>query len=299
MMTPEAHLSFVGMTTIDIVQIADDLPEPNRKGWARHAYLDVGGPAANAAITASILGSPGLLHSAFGRGPVGELVNGLIDRRGVARVDYGEDPAVPVSSIWVAAGDRTLLSTAASFSGPRPVDVDLRGAAGVLFDGFYPDLARAAVRAAAEEDAPVVLDCGSWRAAFVDLLPLASVAIVSEEFQVPDRPAVSPDEVIATLLDRYPLRLVAVSRGGDPIVWATRTASGLIAVPQITAVDTLGAGDVLHGAFMHFSFREGLDDLTALEKAAAVAARSCEHFGTRAGVEAWAAEGGDESPGSE
>jgi len=289
-MTRDQHLSFVGMTTIDIVQIADDLPEPNRKGWASHAYLDVGGPAANAAITASILGSPVSLHSAFGRGPLGDLVTALIERREVSRTGYGDDPAVPVSSVWVAEGDRTLMSTAASFHGPQPDSVDLRGAAAVLFDGFYPDLARAAAQAAAEQDVPVVLDCGSWRDVFVDLLPLASVAILSQEFRQPDGFAESPESVIAALLDQYPLRLVAVSCGGDPIVWATRAASGQLAVPQVTAVDTLGAGDVLHGAFMHFAFDEGIDDLTALEQAAAVAANSCEHFGTRAGVEAWANE---------
>jgi hypothetical protein len=35
MMSSGRHLSLVEMTTIDIVQIADDLPEPNRKGGAR------------------------------------------------------------------------------------------------------------------------------------------------------------------------------------------------------------------------------------------------------------------------
>ena len=85
MMTPDRDISFVGMTTIDIVQIADELPEPNRKGWAREAYLDVGGPAANAAITASVLGSRVALHSAFGEGPMGDLVGGLIDRHEVSR----------------------------------------------------------------------------------------------------------------------------------------------------------------------------------------------------------------------
>lgn len=290
MMTPDHDISFVGMTTIDIVQIADELPEPNRKGWARYAYLDVGGPAANAAITASILGSPVTLHSAFGGGPMGGLVSGLVDRHGVSRISYGDNPDVPVSSIWVAEGDRTLLSTAASFEGPRPDGVDLDGAAAVLFDGFYPQLARVAARSAAELDVPVILDCGSWREAFVDLLPLASVAIVSAEFQLPDLPAASPDEVIAALLERYSVRFVAVSRGGDSIAWGTRTDAGQLSVPRATAVDTLGAGDVLHGAFMHFAFQRGLEDLDALERAAAVASRSCQHFGTRAGVVAWAAE---------
>jgi sugar/nucleoside kinase (ribokinase family) len=279
-------IHFVGMTTIDIVQVADELPEPNRKGRARHAYMDVGGPAANAAITASILGSPVSLHSAFGEGAMGGLVDGLFAPFEVARFGYGDQAGVPVSSIWVAevTGDRTLLSTAASFLGPQPDLFDLSEARAVLFDGFYPDLARVAARAAADRETPIVLDCGTWREVFADLLPLASVAIVSEQFELPDRPAASSEEVVAVLLDKYPLRLVAVSRGGDSIVWATPAGAGELRVPPVTVVDTLGAGDVLHGAFMHFAYRQGLDYLDALEKAAEVASSSCEHFGTRAGV---------------
>ena len=295
MTSSDRHLSFVGITTIDIVQIADEVPEPNQKGWAHHAYLDVGGPAANAAITASVLGSRVSLHSVFGTGLLGDLVSGLIDRHGVRRVRYGDDLDVPVSSIWVAAasGDRTLLSTAASFEGPQPDRGDLGDAAAVLFDGFYPALARSAARAAAERKIPVVLDCGTWREVFVALLPLASVAIVSQQFGFPDRPAATPEEIIARLIDEYQVRFAAMSRGGDSVVWATRADSGRLAVPQVAAVDTLGAGDVLHGAFMHFAFHRGLDDVAALDRAVEVAARSCEHFGTRAGVVAWVGKDSD------
>lgn len=285
-------LAFVGTTTIDIVQVTDELPAPDRKGWARHAYLDVGGPAANAAITASMLGSTVRLHSAFGDGRLGILVTGLFEPYKVARVGHGDQPDVPVSSIWVAeeTGDRTLLSTAASFAGPRPDTVDLGDAVAVLLDGFYADLAIAGAEAAAARKVPIVLDCGSWRDSFSDLLPLASVAIVSEQFELPDRPSAPPAETVADLLDRYPIRLAAVTRGGHSIVWATPTEKGTIRVPKVTAIDTLGAGDVLHGAFMHLAFDKGLDDLSALEGAAGVAARSCEYYGTRAGVEQWAAE---------
>lgn len=290
-MTAGPSLHFVGMTTIDMVQVADVFPEPDRKGWARHAYLDVGGPAANAAITASILGSPASLHSTFGEGAMGGLVEGLFAPYDLARVGYGDSGGVPVSSIWVAeaTGDRTLLSTAASFDGPKPDYVDLDQAGAVLFDGFYPDLARVAVQAAAEREIPVVLDCGAWREVFLDLLPMASVAIISEQFELPGRPAASSEEVVAALLGNYPLRLVAVSRGAGSIIWATPAGAGQLPVLPVSAVDTLGAGDVLHGAFMHFAYWEGLDDLTALERAAVVATRSCEHFGTRAGVAAWVA----------
>jgi sugar/nucleoside kinase (ribokinase family) len=284
-------VAFVGMTTIDIVQVADELPQRDQKGSAQHAYVDVGGPAANAAITAAILGSHAILHSAFGAGSMGALVDGLFGPFSVRRVRHEDREDLPVSSIWVAraTGERTLLSTAGAFAGPSTGHVDLNDARAVLLDGFYPELARIAARTATERGIPIVLDCGSWRPVFDDLLPLASVAIASAQFQLPGSAFGTPEEVTAGLIDRFSLDLAAVSRGGASIVWATPPDRGELPVLQLEVLDTLGAGDVLHGAFMHFAYSEGLEVRAALESAAVVASESCRYHGTRAGVAAWAA----------
>ena len=52
-----------------------------------------------------------------------------------------------------------------------------------------------------------------------------------------------------------------------------------IPVPEINAVDTLGAGDVLHGAFCYY-LTEGLTRKEALNSASLIASRSCCYFGT-------------------
>lgn len=282
-------LAFAGMTTIDIVQVADQFPQRDQKGWAQHAYIDVGGPAANAAITASILGSDSVLHSAFGAGSMGALVDSLFEPFSTHRVRYDDREDLPISSIWVSTttSERTLLSTAAAFTGPGADDIHLDDVQAILLDGFYPDLARIAARTAAERGIPIVLDCGTWREVFDELLPLASVAIASAQFELPGSAASTPEEVTAGLIGRYSLDLAAVSRGGEPILWATRTDSGELPVPQVEAVDTLGAGDVLHGAFMHFAHSQSFDPVAALELAADVASVSCCQFGTRAGVADW------------
>jgi sugar/nucleoside kinase (ribokinase family) len=55
--------------------------------------------------------------------------------------------------------------------------------------------------------------------------------------------------------------------------------TGTINVPTIEAVDTLGAGDIFHGAFCHYILQETFTD--ALKQAANIAANSCQFFGTR------------------
>jgi sugar/nucleoside kinase (ribokinase family) len=78
----------------------------------------------------------------------------------------------------------------------------------------------------------------------------------------------------------------AVSRGARPIEWAGPEGGGTVHVPAVRVADTLGAGDVLHGALTHHLAAQR--ELTsygfgeALRAAAAVAARACASFGTRA-----------------
>jgi sugar/nucleoside kinase (ribokinase family) len=52
----------------------------------------------------------------------------------------------------------------------------------------------------------------------------------------------------------------------------------------VLPVDTLGAGDIFHGAFCHYLL-ECNDFLLSLERAGEVASLSCTSLGTRAWIE--------------
>jgi sugar/nucleoside kinase (ribokinase family) len=73
---------------------------------------------------------------------------------------------------------------------------------------------------------------------------------------------------------------MAVTNGPGPIRWRTAEASGEITPPVVNAIDTLGAGDIFHGAFCH-AFAIGQDFPASLAAAAEVAARSCARWGPR------------------
>lgn len=70
------------------------------------------------------------------------------------------------------------------------------------------------------------------------------------------------------------------------MLWAGPDGGGAVEVPAVRVADTLGAGDVLHGALAHRLATAG--PLTserfteALRAAAVVASRACASFGTRA-----------------
>jgi sugar/nucleoside kinase (ribokinase family) len=109
---------------------------------------------------------------------------------------------------------------------------------------------------------------------------MVDVAICSAAFAPPGAgPDAGPDAVLDALLAAG-VRHAAISRGAQTIVHADENRRGHIDVPQIPAVDTLGAGDILHGAFCHFYRVHRIFDV-ALTQAAAVAAESCRYFGPR------------------
>ena len=264
---------FVGLATVDVVQLVDRVPAGNEKITARESWLASGGPAAVAAITFAALGGRARLWTALGRAPAARLAAADLAAAGVEVIDVappGFELAVSTVFVTAATGERAVVSGSAhtpafgKIAGP-----DLTGIDVVLVDGHHAALARSA--ALASHGVPVVVDAGSHKPVFDEILAFTTDVICSADY-------VHPDWLGArTLLSRGP-KLVAVSHGGQALHWWTAAASGSIEPGTVTAVDTTGAGDVLHGAYCH-GLAAGLDRVDALGSAVAVATERVRHLG--------------------
>jgi len=275
---------FGGLTTYDVAYFVDELPARGRKGTASASYIDVGGPGANAAVAAAILGSGAEVHSVFGGGHFAEQVKGFLAEYGVGVMDHGPEIDLPVASVWVDGnGERTILSTDNKRSQVRanPGLIDMRDVAAVLLDGHYPKLQVALAQAAVAAGVPIVLDCGRWRPVFSRLLPVATDVIMTATFRPPGLEEAGDNEAVMAMRQEYGPDVCAVSRGGEPILVAIDGGVIEIPVPDVEVVDTTGAGDVLHGAYMHFRYTERRGAVAALSESAIVASRSCRSFGAR------------------
>ncbi|MEV0296220.1 PfkB family carbohydrate kinase [Nocardia sp. NPDC050710] len=277
---------FVGLSTLDIAYSVDTYPHEDTKTQARDQFLGAGGPAANAAVACAILsGESPLFITALGRHRLADIVRRDLDDHNVRVVDTTPDRAdePPVSSIVVARQSQSR--TIVSLDGSRitavfdaALDVHVHGRANLLIDGHYPDLALGIVDSARRAGVPVVLDAGRWKPVHDQLLPLVDIVICSEAFRPP---GFAGDDV--QLLDYIRARgpeHAAITRGPDPVLYSTGSRSGSIAVAAVDAIDTLGAGDILHGAFCHYH-AIGHGFIGSLERASAVATLSCRSFGTR------------------
>lgn len=281
---------FVGLCTLDVIQLVDQVPGPNEKLTARQQVVAAGGPAANAAVAFSHLGGAARLLTAVGSHPLGLGIMADLHGLGVAVTDLAADSAEPpaVSSVLVTAssGERAVASTNAAghqLAPPDDLDVTVAACDIVEFDGHHMDLAVTAALAARAAGRPTVLDGGSWKAGTRDLLPLIDVAVCSADFRAPG--ADNPTDTLRFLRD-HGVGWAAVTRGAEPVVWAGPDGGGTVDVPAVRVADTLGAGDVLHGALAHhLAVRGRLTSagfVEALSDAATVASRACASFGTRA-----------------
>lgn len=281
------RLVCVGLTTLDLLQLADELPSTGHKATATASRFDVGGPAGNAAITASLLGGGVTLVTVLGFGQLPEYARTILERHRVTVVDCAPAASLPVASVWVDAGsgERTILAE-------NNADLEVvRGqepllppdTAAVLLDGHYPGLAVAAATEARDKGIPIMVDCGRWRPVFADLLPGAADIIMCADFRPPGIGAGSDAALVAAIAEKWGPAMCAMTRGSEPILVAEAGTMLELAVPQVEVVDTTGAGDVLHGAYLYYRYGAGVKGLAALESAAGVASRACQRLGARVG----------------
>ncbi|WP_062079136.1 PfkB family carbohydrate kinase [Demequina globuliformis] len=281
-----------GLTTVDVAHLVDHVPSSNVKVASQDFFLAAGGPATNGAVAAAACGSRARLVTALPSHPLSDLIRADLADCGVdLHVADGSPTGPPLTAaimVTRATGERAVVSpTTAAVDVPHtPDNFDasalVHGATAVLIDGYHRHLAVPIAQAAREAGIPVVLDAGSHKPYTDDLLAVTDVAVVSDDFTFPG--GGSPEATLAALVERG-VKAAVVTRGGGPMLVQVGTHVTEVPVAPVEVVDTLGAGDVLHGALAHRLAAWGLDldRLPAdLEWASRVVAVSLRTFGTRA-----------------
>jgi len=274
---------FVGLSTVDVVYRVDEFPRANSKIAARSQEIFAGGPATNASIAFSCLGGSSTLVATVGKHLMASAILDEIRRYSIHLIDLNPDFDQPpaVSSVCVnGAGERNVVSANALRIGAPLAQIDealLGEASVVLVDGHTMQAAMAWSRAARERGIPAVLDGGSWKAGTDELLQCIDTAICSADFLPP---GCRSEEDTIEYLHNCGTAQIAITKGASPIRFVSGASSGLVPVPQVDAVDTMGAGDIFHGAYCYYA-AIGCGFEKALKEAARVAAESCRFHGTR------------------
>lgn len=244
----------VGLATVDVVQRVTELPAPGDKVQSTAVELAAGGPAANAAVTVAALGGSAVLVTVLGSHPLAALAREDLTGHGVRLLDMRPERALPptVSAVAVRErdGERVVVShnAAGVDIGTMPAWPELLdGVDALLVDGHHPELAVAAARAARGRRIPVVLDAGSDKPVLATLLPLVDVCACSATFRLGRATARATERAVH---DRG-VPVVVRTSGAGPVRWSAGERGGEVRPPSVRARDTLGAGDVWHGALAY------------------------------------------------
>jgi sulfofructose kinase len=277
-----------GVAVLDFVLSVDAMPRRAEKYRARDAAIIGGGCAANAAVAIARLGGTARLSARVGADPVGDMIVSELVAEGVdcSLVERFEGRRSSFSSVLVDAQgerqivnfrDETLSFEAGWLEDAMPASFDA-----ALVDTRWPEGAAAVLKAAWRLSRPGVIDAEVPVAEAAEALTLASHVAFSAQGL---REYTGLDDLQAglRLAQRQADAWVCYTDGANGVTFIDGNTMRHVPAFAVEAVDTLGAGDVWHGAFA-LALGEGRREEDAIVFANAVAAIKCTKFGGRAGI---------------
>ena len=276
----------IGMPVRDLTFRVTGVPGRGSKENATHFDEICGGNALNAAIgivrlggRASVCGPMGDAREASSRFIFEKLAHEGIETKHIVHMP---GLVTPISAVLVdPSGERTIVT----FRDPELWKVHLPGTSTLLEDcaailtesraaGFCTDLCAEARR----RGIPVIVDVDRAMSLREGLLTASSHLVFSSE-PLQETADVTDDGQALKKIAKLTPSFLAGTRGPKGTIWLDEQGN-LQETPAfpVHTVDTLGAGDVFHGAFA-LAITEKQELRQALRFASAAAALKCTRFG--------------------
>jgi sugar/nucleoside kinase (ribokinase family) len=245
-----------------------------------------GGPVPTALVAARRLGVEAALATRLGDDEVGRQIEaGLASERiDLRMVQKSRSSRSASSTILVdAQGERAILYDPGENTDPEITDALLdavRDVDGVLLDRCTA-ASIAVAKASRDSGAVMQLDAGGYDDRVMELAPYCDI-VIGSAYHAEARGS-SPGDAIDELL-ALGVNAVVMTLGPNGAVGRQRDSEEItIPAYPVEAVDTTGAGDVYHGAFLA-AWLSSHSLLGSMRLAAVVAALKCQQPGGRAGI---------------
>ena len=244
---------FIGQTYIDVTFLTDHFPTGDEKTVAQDYAVSFGGNAVSAAFCCAKLGvAPDLLTS---------LADDWLSRmfldmaaKYTISVHGRKVKESSLSFVMPNNGKRAILRCRDdSYLHPVP-PLDLTGCRALHVDGHQGDAAIHYAKLCRDKSVLTSLDGGGVRSNTQELLEFIDIAICSE--RMCEQLNLSPEE-LCQLLKSKGCRIGGVTLGDKGMIWYDERGEmqnlPALAVPSAQVIDTNGAGDIFHGAYV-FSY---------------------------------------------
>jgi sulfofructose kinase len=245
------HALFIGQAYIDITFLADVLPTGDEKAVARDYAVSFGGNAVTASFCCARLGVKPDLLASVADDWLGRMFIDMAAKYGVS-LHHRKVAGSSLSFVMPKGNQRAIVRCRDDdYKHPYP-PLNLSGCRVLHVDGHQPDAAIAYAQACREAGILTSLDGGGLRANTHDLLGFIDVAVVAE--RLCEQMRLSPGEMLQYLRSRG-VGVGGVTMGARGLLYydgeeGVRLMLALD-VPDERVVDTNGAGDIFHGAYVY------------------------------------------------
>jgi sugar/nucleoside kinase (ribokinase family) len=276
---------FIGQTYIDVTLIADEMPKGDEKAVAKDYAVSFGGNALTAGFACAKLGFVPDLLTSLADDWLGRMFLDMAATYHIS-VHPRKVKRSSLSFILPNNGKRAILRARDDdYLHPFPA-LNLQGCRALHLDGHQSDAAIHYAKLCREMGVMTSLDGGGLRSNTHDLLSFIDVAIVAErlceQMNLDDRGMLD-------YLKSRGCKIGGVTQGERGMLWYDEHGEvqrlPALNVPNKLIVDTSGAGDVFHGAYVaaylhnptgtwseHFHFARG------------ASAYKIQHLGNEAGL---------------
>lgn len=278
-----------GICAADFLCLLPRYPALDEKTEAVEFSRQGGGPVATALVTLARLGCKTSFISLIGDDADGKFIIDEFQKEGVETAGIIIDPVIATNQafIWIdrPTGKKSIVLNNHNH---RPIDSSeiswdhLGSTKFLLLDGRDTEASFELIRWAKAQRVKIVLDAGSPRNRMAELLEQVDYPVVSQTFCHRFLMTEDYEQALRALLNRGATAAVITCGsqgcyGGD--------ARGLYFQPvfPVNAIDTTGAGDVFHGAFV-FGLLRNWKLPEILKFASATAAIKCTKLGGRSGI---------------
>ena len=276
---------FIGQTYIDVTFLTDRLPTGDEKHVASAYAVSFGGNAVTAAFCCAKLSIVPDLMTSLAEDWLGRMFLEMAAKYAIPIHPRNVDKS-SLSFIMPKDGKRAIVRCRDDgYLNSFPI-LDLDGCRALHVDGHQPDAALHYAKRCRAAGILTSLDGGGLRANTHELLAFIDVAIVAE--RLCEQMRLAPREMLDYLKARG-CRIGGVTSGERGVLWYEETGAvrwlTALPVPPQQILDTSGAGDVFHGAYVHsYLANPGKTWDDHFRFARAAAAHKIQHLGNEAGL---------------
>ncbi|MFE9437708.1 ribokinase [Streptomyces sp. NPDC006602] len=283
------HIAVLGSTNMDLVAYVAKAPQRGETVTGREFRTIPGGKGANQAIAAARAGATVSMIGAVGNDSFGARLRSTLELSGVV-TDHLRTTEGPSGTAHIVVDDEggnaivVIPGANGTVDHLAPGDEGLIASADALLLQLEIPLAAvlAGARTARDHGVRTVLTPAPAQPLSPELLAAVDLLVPNEHEAASLTGRTDPHGAAAALLEQVPEVVVTLGAAGS--LYAARgTEPFTVPAPQVTAVDSTGAGDTFVGT-LTVALGEGRPVREALEWAATAAALSVQRTGASASM---------------